>query len=179
MKLDFIFSSIVLLAAVTAPAVAGSILTEAQALERAFPGQVVERRALYLSADQVKQVEKAAKSRLPSAVVTLFEAGRDGALTGRALLDTDVVRTMPATVLVSVEPDGRLRSALVLRFAEPEDYLPRERWLETLAGKSLSDDLWPGRGVRRVTGATLTVEALTSAVRRCLAIDEHVVRASK
>jgi len=75
-----------------------------------------------------------------------------------------------------VAPDGRLRMALVLQFGEPPDYLPQEGWLRTLEGKGLDDDLWPGRGVRRVTGATLTVQALTEAVRRSLAVDSLILR---
>jgi len=175
MKSDFIFS-FVLAALLAAPAAAEVLLGEAEALDRVFPGGKPERRMLYLTAEQVKAVEKAARSRLPSAVRTVFEEKREGAVTARAYLDTDVVRTMPATVLVVVEPDGRLRSTLVLRFAEPTDYLPRDGWLQTLSGRSLSDELWPGKGVRRVTGATLTVAALVSAVRRCLAVDSLVVR---
>ena len=45
-----------------------------------------------------------------------------------------------------------------------------------LEGKALDEDLWPSRGVRRVSGSTLTVQALTEAVRRCMAIDELVLR---
>jgi hypothetical protein len=158
---------------------AGVILTEKAALERAFPGQVPERRTLYLTAEQTAAVQKAARSRLPSPIVTAWEARRDGAVTGRAYLDTHLVRTMPETVMAVVEPDGRLRMALVLQFNEPPDYLPRERWLTLLDGKALDEDLWPGRGVQRVTGATLTVQALTEAVRRCLAVDALVVRGGR
>ena len=149
-----------------------ALLSEKAALERAFPGQEVTRRTLYLREEQVSAVERAARSRLPSAVVTVFEAGS----LGRGYLDTHEVRTMPATVLTAVGTDGRLRMALVLRFGEPPDYLPRPAWLETLSGRALDDELWPGRGVRRVTGATLTVQSLTEAVRRALAVDEVVFR---
>lgn len=152
------------------------ILSERDALARACPGQGTARRTLYLKPEQVTAVEKAARSKLPSAVVTVFECHAAGAVTARAVLDTDIVRTMPETVLAVVEPDGRLRMALVLQFAEPPDYLPREGWLKTLTGKSLDDDLVPGRDVRRVTGATLTAEALTQAVRRSLAIDRLILR---
>jgi hypothetical protein len=147
------------------------ILTEKAALDRAFPGVVPKRRALYLTPEQVAAVEKAARSKMPSAVVTAFEAEAEGRPAGRAYLDTHLVRTMPESVLVVVEPDGRLRMALVLQFNEPPDYLPREGWLATLRGRALDGELWPGRGVRRVTGATLTVQALTEAVRRVLALD--------
>lgn len=154
------------------------VMTEKAALERAFPGLVPERRTLYLTKDQVAAVEKAARSKLPSAVITVFEARRGEEPAGRAYLDTHIVRTMPETVMTVVEPDGRLRSALVLQFSEPPDYLPRERWLGTLQGKRLDDDLWPARGVRRVIGSTLTVQALIEAVRRCLAVDAIVLRGS-
>jgi len=157
-------------------AAADVLLTEKAALARAFPGQAIERRTLYLTPEQVAAVEKAARSKMPSAVVTVFEARSDGTVTGRAVLDTHVVRTMPETVLTVVEPDGGLRMALVLQFAEPPDYLPREGWLKTLEGRKLDDELWPGRGVRRVSGSTLTVQALTEAVRRSLAIDRQVLR---
>jgi hypothetical protein len=158
---------------------AGVILSEKDALARAFPGQEARRRMVYLTPEQVKAVEKAARSKLPSAVLTAFEAWNGGQCTGRAYLDTHVVRTMPETVLTVVEPDGALRMALVLSFFEPSDYLPRERWLDTLHGKALDDDLWPGRGVRRVTGATLSAQAMTEAVRRALAVDALVVRAAR
>jgi hypothetical protein len=155
------------------------VMTESAALARAFPGLTPQRRALYLTKDQVAAVQKAARSKLPSELVTSFEARRGSELVGRAYLDTHIVRTMPETVMAVVMPDGRLKMALVLQFAEPPDYLPREGWLATLEGRGLDDELSPGRGVRRVVGSTLTVQALTDAVRRCLAIDALVVRGAR
>ena len=154
-------------------------MTEQAALARAFPGLEPERRTLYLTNDQVNAVQKAARSKLPSPVVTSFEARRANALVGRAYLDTHVVRTMPETVMAVVEPDGRLKMALVLQFAEPPDYLPRDGWLTSLEGRGLDDELLPGRGVRRVVGSTLTVQAIVDAVRRCLAVDALVVRGAR
>lgn len=162
-----------------APAGAATLMTEKAALERAFPGLVPERRTLYLTGKQIAEIEKTARSRMPSAIVTVFEARVGGEVTGRAILDTHLVRTMPETLLTVVEPDGRLRMALVLRFGEPPDYLPREGWLKTLEGKVLEEDLSPGRGVRRVTGSTLTVQALTDALRRALAIDRLILREAR
>ena len=162
-----------------APVCSEVLLTEAKALERAFPGIVAERRTLYLTEEQVTAVEKRARSRMPSAIVTVYEARTAGEVVGRAVLDTSVVRTMPATVLSVIAPDGTLKMALVLQFTEPPDYLPREGWLKTIEGHALDDDLWPGRGVRRVTGATLTVQALTDAVRRALALDALVLRSTR
>lgn len=176
MKLNFSFSSIAvpllgLLLLAPGASQAEVLLSEAAALARAFPGETPERRTLYLKPEELEGIQKSARSKLPSPIVTLFETRRDGALTGRGILETHVVRTMPETVLTVIEPDGRLRMALVLQFGEPPDYLPRERWLLTLRGRALDDELWPGRGVRTVTGSTLTVQSLTESVRRSLAID--------
>jgi hypothetical protein len=158
------------------PAFCEILLSEKEALARAFPDADAERRTVYLTEQQVEAVQNAARSRLPSPIVTVYEARSRGELVGRAVLDTDVVRTMPATVLTVIAPDGSLDKALVLQFTEPSDYLPREGWLKTLEGRRLDGDLWPGRGVRHVTGATLTVQALVDAVRRALALDALVLR---
>lgn len=152
------------------------VLDEKAALEHAFPGKVVKRRSVYLTAEQVTRVQNAARSRVASPVVTVFEARDENGPAGRAVLDTFVVRTMPATMLTVIAPDGTLRMSIVLRFSEPPDYLPREGWLRMLEGRSLDEDLWPGRGVDAVTGATLTVQALTDATRRALALDALVLR---
>jgi hypothetical protein len=167
------------LLAAGASASAEVLVSEKAALARAFPGQAVDRRTVYLDAGQVTAVEKAARSKLPSPVVTVFIARGGETVTGRAVLDTHLVRTMPESLLTVIEPDGRLRMALVVQFGEPPDYLPREGWLKTLEGRSLDDQLWPGLGVRRVTGATLTVQALTEALRRSLAIVRIILRSQR
>lgn len=171
-------AGVVLILALVVPAAAWSevLLTEKAALARAFPGATPERRTLYLTDEQVEAIQSKARSRMPSAIVTVYEVRAEGEVTGRAGLDTSVVRTMPATVLTVISPEGRLRMMLVLQFTEPPDYLPREGWLRTLEGRPLDDELWPGHGVRRVAGATLTVQALTDAARRALAIDALVLR---
>jgi hypothetical protein len=168
-----ICSSLLLVAAL--PLRAELVLTEKAALDRAFPGVAPVRRTLYLTKEQVAAVEASARSKLPSPVVTIFAAPAGEGDDLRAILDTHIVRTMPETVMTVASSDGRLRMALVLQFGEPPDYLPRERWLKTMEGRELNDEFWPGRGIRRVTGATLTVQALTEAVRRSLAVNAIVL----
>src|SRR5262245_55045318 len=92
LRWPLIWGGLALLA--TAPATPGEVLmTEKAAIERAFPESTAERLTLYLTKEQTTAVEQAAHSRLPSAIVTAFIARRDGAVTGRAVLDTHTVRT--------------------------------------------------------------------------------------
>jgi H+/Na+-translocating ferredoxin:NAD+ oxidoreductase subunit G len=85
---------------------------------------------------------------------------------------------MPETILVTVRPDGALDGVEVVAFGEPEDYLPRPRWLRLFGGKRLDSNLAVGRGLAHVTGATLTTRAIADAVRRVLAIHSVIPAAA-
>jgi len=91
-------------------------------------------------------------------------------ISGYAYFETHPVRTMTETFMAVLEPDGSVRFVELLAFAEPEDYLPRPRWLGQFAGKSALEELFVGRAIRNATGASLTSQALTDGVRRILAV---------
>ncbi len=80
--------------------------------------------------------------------------------------------------MVVVDPAGAIARIEVLSFSEPEEYLPRPRWYEQFAGKSLNDELSTKRAIHPVTGATLTVRATTDAARRVLALHRILHEAS-
>jgi hypothetical protein len=153
------------------PAEARTFAGQAEALRLAFPDSAtIVRQTLYLTETQVGAVERAAQARLPSRVVPYY-VGRTGArLDGWAFFDTHMVRTMPETVMVVIAPDGTVRAVELLAFHEPEEYAPPERWRATFRGRALDGELWVRRGLRNVTGATLTSHAVTAAVRRSLAL---------
>jgi hypothetical protein len=93
---------------------------------------------------------------------------------GTAYFDSHRVRTLPETLMVVVDPRGRVRRIEVLAFREPEEYLPRPVWYGQFPGRGLDDELALDRGVRGVIGATLTARATTQAVRRVLALDRVI-----
>lgn len=160
------------------PCLAGQvIMTEQAALARAFPGRTPERRIVELTPEQVALVEKASRSKLPSPKITVFQAGEGAESQDRAYLDTHTVRTMPETLLTVLGADGSVRMVLLLQFQDHPDYLPPPKWLKTLEGRPLDQQV-PGGGVPRVIGSTLTVDAATAAVRRALAIDVLVMRSA-
>ena len=146
-------------------------LTQEEALKLAFPGATVEHKTAFLTPEQQKAAQKLSGDEdLPAALVNFYAATKDGKEVGTAYFDTHVVRTMPETIMVVVDPAGSIARIEVLSFLEPEEYLPRARWYEQFAGKPLNDDLSTKRGIHPVTGATLTVRATTDAARRVLAV---------
>lgn len=164
-------ATLVFLAAASGPA-APVYSSREQALSRAFPPPaVVERRTYFLTDAEREKASRAARSKIDSGLVIAYVAkGPNGGPLGTGYFDTHVVRTMPETLLVTVRPDGSLEAVEVVAFGEPEDYLPRSRWLKLFVGRRLDDDLAVGRGLAHVTGATLTTRSIADAVRRVLAI---------
>jgi hypothetical protein len=164
-----------LLASSAATVSAKVFLTQEEALRLAFPGAAVAHRTAFLTPAQQKEARKLSGDQdLPAALVNLYVAVKDGHEVGTAYFDTHLVRTMPETIMVVVDPSDAIARIEVLSFSEPEEYLPRPRFYEQFAGKPLTDELSTKRGIHPVTGATLTVRATTDAARRVLALHRIV-----
>lgn len=151
---------------------AKSFLTQEEALRLAFPkGAVVTRKTAFLSEADRAEVVRRAGGAPPPGLVAYYAATVDGKDAGTAYFDTHVVRTLPETILVAVDPNGAIARIEILSFSEPEEYLPRGAWYGQFPGKTLGDELSEKKGVRPVTGATITVRVTVEAARRVLALD--------
>lgn len=152
-------------------------LTRDEALHLAFPeGTRVERKTLFLSDEQVERIQQLAKARVESKVVTYYVGAADTGIVGYAFFETHIVRTMPETFMAVIHRDGTVGMVEILAFYEPEDYKPSKRWLSQFENEKLSEDLWLKRGIRTISGATLTAHAITEGVRRMLATFSLVVQ---
>jgi len=146
-------------------------LTKEEALRLAFPGAAVPRAAAYLTDAQRHEAQKlSGDPELPAALAAYYAAVKDGQTVGTAYFDAHLVRTLPETIMVVVDPRGMIARIEVLSFDEPEDYLPRGTWYGQFTGKALNDEMSLTRGIRPVAGATLTARATTDAARRVLAL---------
>lgn len=130
----------------------------------------MEKRTAYLTEEQRAAAEAAAQAKVESRVWTYYVGFKDGRPLGYAYFDSVVVRTMPAAVMILVDPGGAIERLEVLSFEEPEDYLPRPRWLELFRGRRLEEGLKIGGVLKNVAGATLTSHSLAEAARRASAL---------
>jgi len=152
------------------PGLAKVFLSQEEALRLAFPGASIERRTVFLTAAEQKAAATLSGGPPPSALAVAYIATKEGRLVGTAYFDTHVVRTQPETLMVAVTPAGTIARIEILSFSEPEDYLPREHWYAQFPGRVLDEELSVKRGIRPVSGATLTARATTEAARRVLAL---------
>ena len=114
----------------------------------------------------------------PAAEVRLVPVGADTVLRvsrGDSLLGFAVVRNVrgkdqPITFLVATDTLDRLRDVDILVYREPYGgEVAYDVWRRQFRGKSTSDRLEVGRDIRSISGATISVHAVTTGVRRALA----------
>lgn len=170
------FALVLLLGAGAVPSLAKVFLSVDEALRLAFPGCQVTRRTAFLTPDQLRRARELAGAAVPSALVTSYEAKRNGQSAGVAYFDTHRVRTLPETLMVVVDPQGKVARLEVISFREPEEYMPRGPWYEQFRGRGLDRDLQLKAGIHPVSGATLTARATTDAVRRVLALHQVILQ---
>ena len=158
------------------PALRGqSVLTQEEALALAFPdAEGIERHTAYLSGAELARAAAGEGVAVETRVVTYYLALRSERPMGVAYFDVHRVRTLPEVLMVVVGTDDRIRRLELLRFQEPPDYRPPAAWLQLFRGRELDSQLSLKGSVVKLTGATLTADAVTDAARRMLALHQIV-----
>ena len=143
-----------------------------EALESAFPeADNIEKINVFLTQDQVKEIEALSKTKLDSRFYVIYEGMRGAQTLGYAIIDTHSLRTQSETVMYVINADGTLRYGEVLAFFEPPEYIASDKWMDLFQGKGLMDHaLKLGSDIPNMTGATITAVAFTNAVRRVLGV---------
>ena len=160
-----------------APGEAKVFYTKSEALHLAFPeADRVENKIFFLREEQVRRVEELAKTPMDSKLVTFYVGRRGTEVLGYAFIDTHIVRTLPEAFLTVLSPGGVVQKLHVLAFYEPQEYLPPERWLKQFDQTTLGLDLRLGRNIHGIAGSTLTARAITSGVRKVLALYQVLIQ---
>ena len=148
-----------------------------EALEIAFPSaERIETRNFFLTQEQVKQVQTLAKAHIDSKLATFHVGHTAEANLGYAFIETHIVRTFPETFLIVLSAEGTIQKLLVLAFYEPPEYQPTERWLKQFDQKTLSPPLRLRQKLHGIMGSTLTAQAVTSGVRKVMALFQVLIQ---
>jgi thiamine biosynthesis lipoprotein ApbE len=150
-------------------------LTQEQALRLVFPnGETVLERRLELDPAVRRLVEDQCGS-LPERP-RLFVGLREGRIAGYAMIHTEITRTLPATFIVGVGPDGQVTEVAVMSHTEHIGTdCRKERFLRQFDGKTGKSEIRVegGSGIYRMHGATLSCHAVARAVRRTAVLVQH------
>ena len=101
---------------------------------------------------------------------TVLRVTRGDSLLGFAVVRAVKGKDQPITFLVATDPSDRLKDIDILVYREPYGgEVAYEAWRRQFRGKSAADTLEVGRQIRSISGATISVNAVTAGVRRALA----------
>jgi Na+-translocating ferredoxin:NAD+ oxidoreductase RnfG subunit len=149
--------------------------SKTEALELAFGKSTVENLSLFPEETDVAKIQSLAKTKLESGLFTFYVGKENGKILGYAAIESETVRTKPETVMILLTPDGELKSVTILAFHEPPEYMPPERWFESLAKRPLSEMDF-SKGIDGISGATLSTRSALSSVRKVMAIYQVMVK---
>jgi len=163
------------------PAVQAKVFhSREEALALAFAdAERVENKTFFLTDVEAQRVAALAATPVDSKLATFHAGYKEGQVLGYAFIETHNVRTLPAAFLIVLSPTGVVQKLLVLAFYEPEEYLPSQRWLQQFEQKALGPDLQLRRDIHGIAGSTLSARAVTSGVRRVLALFQVLIQERK
>jgi hypothetical protein len=143
-----------------------------EALKLAFPtSERFDAEEVRLTAEQAARVAALADHPLWEETFTVYKATTHGRAEGYAVVTEEVGKFHLITFLVAVTPDGAVRRVEVLVYRESRGGEVRQRrFLHQYEGKSLRDPIRLNRDIRNVTGATLSVRAISRGVRKALGV---------
>ena len=100
-----------------------------------------------------------------------FIASREEEVIGYAvILRRDRQAPPDKRFIVGAHPDGSVKDVALMMYREPVGEEVRYRgFLKQFDGKSLENPIFPRRDIKNVTGATLSVRAMSRGVRKALA----------
>ena len=85
-----------------------------------------------------------------------------------AIIDTHTLRSRRQSLLVTIDSQGRILNLDILDFHEPARFKAPKRWLDLFTNQTVSNFLVPGKDLPAISGATITSQKTSNAIRKSL-----------
>ena len=153
------------------------IISPFDVMEATFSNKsTVVKKNILLSKAKASAIENEAKSKLKTKIYRLYSASINTDIVGYGLLLTRKVRTKDVAILYLFTSKKKMKSAEIIAFHEPIEYLPSQTWLNQFDDVNETKVLRVGRDITTITGATLSARAISDGARLALAIIKRVVK---
>lgn len=157
----------------------GRFLKEEEAPKAVFPQGTSFDRRIIRSTEELKEkirqrLGKTKTSIWEDSYVT-FIAKKGDAILGYAVIVEEIGKHRPITFIVGVGADRKIKDAALMVYREAYGGEIRDRrFLQQYQGKQLKDPLLPFRDIQNISGATMSVEAISRGSKKALALVEAV-----
>lgn len=155
------------------------LLTVEEAPKAVFPeADTFERREIPSTPElrnKAQQLIGRAKPSIWEPFYITFIAKQKGETIGYAIICEEIGKYRPITFIVGVTPDGSVKDVAIMMYRESHGSEVRYRgFLRQFRNKSLKDPIRQYKDIKNISGATLSVRALSVGVRKALAIIQVV-----
>lgn len=150
--------------------VAGQVKPE-ESLRKIFGDSVaVERKTLVLTAAERKDIAERARSDWRSDTIAWYLCRARDSVAGYGFLDNVKGKMNLITYLVGLTPGGTVADVDVLAYRESYGgEIAYRSFRNQFRGKGSGDGIVAGKDIRNISGATISVHAITDGVRRIVA----------
>jgi len=133
-------------------------------------GVSVSKKQFKLSSKEVKTLQNMAKASIKSNTIRLYTVKKGSTVQGYAVLLLQTVRSKKTAVLYVIGKNQKIKNIEIVAFNEPREYKPKENWLSSFDNKGRQDNLFSGKGIPTISGATLSARAVSDLARVALAV---------
>jgi len=144
-------------------------LTKKQALDIAFPGadEIVKQKK-WLTDEQKAAIAGLTMEPFEENRITYYVGMKDKKPMGYMVIDHMIGKSFPITFMVVLNADGTVREVEIMTYREPRGWEVRNKsFLSQFLGRSAESDF---RDIHSITGATLSVRAITRGVQKAVAV---------
>jgi hypothetical protein len=155
------------------PAQAEEYLSQADFLQQAFGQQTPEVKTLWLNAEQKKIAADILGHPYNALRLRYWQAGDT-----RAWITEEIGKERPIRIGV-ISRQQHVQDVVIMAFQESRGWEVRNRFFtDQFSGASLTPEQTLDRSIDGITGATLSVRAVTNSVRWILYLDSHTSNGS-
>lgn len=147
-------------------------LTEEAALKSVFPeADKIVKNVHAFSSEEKKRIELQSGWVLSETTVTVHQGFLNGQPQGWAIVTEEIGKFKPITFIVKVSNEGKVERVEVMVYREAVgSEVRRQRFARQFKGKTARDPLRINRDILNITGATMSVQAITAGVKKVLVI---------
>jgi Na+-translocating ferredoxin:NAD+ oxidoreductase RnfG subunit len=151
-------------------------LTIDQAQKLMFPHATLQKVAVTLTPEQIKQLKKSSGIYYPFKTDQVYKTSDGGWL----VVDQVLGKHEMITYAVGINPNGSVRQVEVLEYNESYGGQVRDlAWRQQFVDKTIASPIALNDDIRNISGATLSSKHLTDGVRRILQFHALVLKSFK
>lgn len=143
---------------------------EEEALAKVFAGcDKIESEFLTLTSEGREYFKELLKRPDLETTFQVYIGKKGDVISRYAIITEEMGCFHPITWILSTNTEGRILDIAVMVYRESRGHeVSRKRFLKQFGGKSIKDSLSTNKDIIRITGATVSVQAVCRGVRKCL-----------